>query len=318
MVKRTLKYLIWAIIIILILFWFLGGGVGKIIGNAGSFNFSFQNILSGSTTLSSFRLPFQPPVLPQIPIAANDQSGEASPYQEQTPSAASDVGYGSPSMYAGQIALAQGGAMAQTASAQYIEIALSPGAEAPLTLSGWSLRSALTGARAYIPEAAAIFAMGRVNAVASVSLSPGAVAIIATAASPVGVSFAENMCTGYLGTLQPFVPPLPLRCPSPSSEIPRTAANEKRLGSACMDYVATVPPCTFPANPPSNLTAVCRSEIQTVLSYSGCVQAHKNASAFNINSWRLYLARTKPLWGPQHDVIQLLDGEGNIVNVLTY
>ncbi|HEY4517007.1 MAG TPA: hypothetical protein VJG64_03605 [Candidatus Paceibacterota bacterium] len=319
MVKQTLKYLILATIVIVILLWFLGGGVGKIIGNAGSFSFSFQNILSGSTSLASFKLPFQPPTLPQIPTATGDQSPpEYSPYQEYTPTAASEAGYGNPSSYAGQVALAQGTATTQTAIGQYIEIALSPGAPTPLTLSGWSLRSALSGVRAYIPEASTVFAMGRVNTVAPVRLSPGAVAIVATGPSPVGVSFAENMCTGYLGTLQPFVPPLPQSCPSPQLQIPRTASNEKRLGSACMDYIQALPPCTFPANPPSSISSACRGEIQTALSYGGCVNAHKNTNAFNLNSWRLYLARTTPLWGAQHDAIQLLDGEGNIVNVLTY
>jgi hypothetical protein len=208
--------------------------------------------------------------------------------------------------------------MAQTANAQYIEIALSPLAGAPISMSGWSLRSALTGVRAYIPEAAALFVMGRVNVVSPVSLSPGGVAIIATAPSPVGVSFAENICTGYLGTLQPFTPPLPQSCPSPQSEIPRTAANLKRLGSACMDYVASLPPCTFPAQPPSTLSSACRTEIQTVLSYNGCVNAHKNSSGFNLNAWRLYLARGGPLWGTPHDIVQLLDAEGRVVNVLNY
>lgn len=321
MVRKTLKYLILFVIVVVILLWFLGGGVSKIIGNAGSFSFSFQNILSGTSSLASFRLPFAPPQLPQIPVAPGEESSGSTDYGqygEEPSRSAPSAGYGNPSSFAGQVALAQGTAMTQTAAGQYTEIALSPGASSPLTLSGWSLRSALSGVRAYIPEAAALFVMGRVNTVAPVSLSPGAVAIIVTGPSPVGVSFAENMCTSYLGTLQPFVPALPLQCPSPSSEIPRTAANEKRLGATCMDYIASLPPCTFPASPPSTLTFACRSEIQTTLSYNGCMQAHKNTAGFNLNSWRIYLARTKPLWGAQHDVIQLLDGEGNVVNVLTY
>ena len=160
--------------------------------------------------------------------------------------------------------------------------------------------------------------MGRVNAVGEITLAPGGSAIVVTGASPVGVSFQENMCTGYLGTVQPFVPPLVASCPPPSAAIPRTAESEARLGASCFQYLATLPSCTFPQNPPASLSPSCRSEIQTKLSYNGCVNQYKNTSGFASGSWRVYMALGKPLWRVENDIIRLLDGEGRVVDVLKY
>ncbi len=312
MIRAILKWLIVAIVVILIIFWFLGGGVSKLIGNARSFSFSFGNLLTSSSSLTSFHLPFAPDI-PQIP-AGGEVNGPL--YQEYGGVGAS-VPNGAQSPYAGQIVIAQNAAIAQSASAQYIQISAAPGGW-PIDIAGWKLQSALSGSVATIPQAASPFIVGRVNAVGGISLSGGGIAVVVTGPSPVGVSFLENMCTGYLGTLQPFVPPLPQTCPSAAAEIPRTAANIARLGSSCMDYIAQIPPCTFPSNPPSALSGACRTEIQTKLSYNGCVSAHRDDANFSQNSWRVYLAQGKPLWNAQHDVIRLLDGEGRVVSVLNY
>ncbi len=213
--------------------------------------------------------------------------------------------------------MAQGAAIAQSPSAQYIEISAAPGISG-IDIAGWTLQSALSGALATIPEAASPFISGRVNTVGSVVLSGRGLAYVVTGSSPIGTSFSENMCTGYLGTLQPFVPGLQSKCPSPLTEIPDTPANESRLGAACFSYMAQLPPCMFPSQPPQNLSSACISEMQTRLSYNGCLAAHQNDSGFSQNSWRLYLARGKSLWGVQHDVIRLLDGNGRVVSVLNY
>ena len=315
MVRKILKWFIVGIVVVLIIFWLLSGGIGKVIHNAGSFSFSFSNLLSSTSTFASFKLPFAPDI-PQIEIdTVTDGAGGTYPSYQQ--SSGGTVPNGAQSPYAGQAVIAQGAALAQSASAQYIEISVAPGSGS-VDIAGWTLQSALSGALATIPQSASPFFLGRVNTVGAATLPPGGVAYVITGPSPVGVSFSENMCTGYLGTLQPFVPPLPLQCPSPSTEIPRTPANEARLGSSCFNYLATLPPCTFPANVPSTLSAACRNEIQTKLSYNGCVAAHLSDAGFAQNSWHIYLAHGKPLWDAQHDVIRLLDGEGRVVSVLNY
>lgn len=322
MVRKTLKWLIWAIVVMIILFWLLGGGIQKVIGNAGPFSFSLTDLLTSTSSIASFHLPFEPE-MPQVPIPDGSERSEDGQYGRSENYGATPENFGAQprngaeSPHSGQVVIAQSAAMAQSAAAQYIEISVAPGGS-PVDISGWTLQSALFGTIATIPQAASPFIMGRVNAVGSALLYPNGLAVIVTGPSPVGVSFSENICTGYLGTLQPFVPPIPQKCPSPTAEIPRTAENIARLGSTCMDYIATLAPCVFPANPPANLSSACHNEIQTKLSYNGCVAAHRTDAAFSQNGWRIYLAQGKPLWNAKHDVIRLLDGQGRVVSVLNY
>ena len=314
MLASTIKIVAIIIIVVFVVLWFLGGGVGKIVNSARSFHlFSFSDLLTGSTTLSTFQLPWQG-AIPAVDVSPvympGDQGASASP-----PSHSS---YANASPYAGDVAILEGAARAQAASGQYIELRAQPGLGAPVRISGWSLESALTGVRAYLPQASTKFLQNRINPVVDAVLLPGEGAIVQTGASPVGVSFKENMCTGYLGTLQPFAPSLDRSCPSPQTSIPRTAENESLLGASCFDYLATLPFCTFPTSLPSTLSSACRDTIQNRLSYNGCVQQYGNTTSFARDTWRLFLAHGTPLWSGEHDVIRLLDGQGRVVDVLNY
>jgi len=316
MVVSVFKFMLVVIAIGIILLWVLGGGFNKIYDTARSFHFtSFADLLSASSTNSfaHFRLPWQID-MPQIPVVGvSDMAGGTG-----APPASSHATFANASAYAGQVTISEASARTQSASGEYIELDAAASNGTPLDISGWSLESALSGARAYIPQAAAPFLQGRINPVGDVALAPGGHAIISTGASPVGVSFQENSCIGYLGTLQPFVPALPQSCPSPLLSVPNTPANDATLGSSCFDYLATLPPCTFPAQPPSSVSAACLSTIQNTLSYNGCVAQHQNDPGFSRAAWRLYLAHGSPLWQGQHDVIRLLDAQGHVVDVLQY
>ncbi|RJQ33424.1 lamin tail domain-containing protein [Candidatus Parcubacteria bacterium] len=311
-VSRILKFAFLGVILSLVLLWFIGGGVQKIIEKARTFQFgSLSGGIVPSGSFADFRLPwqFEAPTL-DIQGVSGGVSGDGSYDTSGLP-----PGSGIPSPYAGDVSIREAAARAQSATGQYIELQSRSGET--INISGWSVEG-LSGARAYIPEGTSLFVMGRVNTVGAIALVPGGSAIVSTGASPVGVSFQENKCTGYLGTLQPFVPALESACPSPTTAIPRTAENEMRLGASCFQYLSQLAPCTFPQNPPATLSPACRSEIQTKLSYNGCVNQNRNSSGFASGSWRVYLARGNPLWNVEHDIIRLLDGEGKVVNVLHY
>jgi hypothetical protein len=318
MVRTVIKWTFWGAIALLLVFWLLGGGVQKIITTGRSFSqhsVSLPNLFS-SNIFYTFHLPFAPTVYPQLPLPNESENGVVNPTGTYQPYQPVDTSHdASQSPYQGEIVLAQGAAIAQSATGQYIEVSAAPGA-GPVNISGWTLQSALSGKLATIPQAASPFLMGKVNSVGNVVLQNGALAYVVTGPSPIGVSFSENMCTGYLGTLQPFVPALSLMCPAPLSEIPDTPENETRLGSSCFNYLKNLPPCTFPSSLPSGLSSACIQAIQTKLSYNGCIAAHQANGSQSI--WRLYLAQGKALWGVPHDVIRLLDEQGRVVSVLNY
>src|SRR3989344_1589368 len=108
----------------------------------------------------------------------------------------------------------------QNTSVSFIQLPASDINSASVSIAGWSLQSAVSGARAAVPQAAPLFVLGIVNSVQGISLEPGASVVLTTAASPVGTSFRENRCIGYLNELQIFTPELSGSCPTPSEALP--------------------------------------------------------------------------------------------------
>ena len=214
--------------------------------------------------------------------------------------------------------MAEGGA-GEVLIAEHIEAEAALENTAPIGIAGWSLQSAYTGVRPYIQQGASPFLMGTVNNLSPIQLAPGQSALVNSGVSPVGVSFRENICTGYLGQLQSFTPPLPSSCPSPSSQLPLTPDNLKSYGEICFDYLQTIPLCEAPLNNiPSNLPSSCQYFVAEALSYNGCVARNRSRASFAGDSWRIYLNSNAELWRNSHDIIRLLDADGRTVDVLTY
>ena len=140
-----------------------------------------------------------------------------------------------------------------------------------------------------------------------------------TSLSPVGVSFEENICSGYLSELQQFTPELNGSCPSPADTLPQTAENLRTYGASCFDYIANIPSCHFVgANQPTNLSTACRQFVGNNLSYNGCVAMYRSQANFDLPTFRLYLNQSAKLWNDSHDIIRPLDAQGRIVDVLSY
>jgi hypothetical protein len=202
---------------------------------------------------------------------------------------------------------------------EYVEILASHNATAPIDITGWSLQSAVTGVRAFIPRGSADFLMGTINVQEDIALSPGASAILSSGFSPVGTSFRENMCTGYLGSLQSFSPPLSENyCPSPRDMVPLTADNIRAYGDACLDYIRSQGGCQTPRFAPSNVSPACIAAAMNTLSYNGCAMLYRNTANFAGSMWRVFLSSPDELWRNTHDIIRLLDTQGRVVDVLTY
>lgn len=329
MFRQVLFWLIAFIVIILILLWVIGGGPRRAYEQVTSFE-----ILPFSPTEAGFRLPWQPVELfPTIDITTAFQPAgddlDATQYQlaefeteyeRLNREAGTMRTFGSPSPYSGTVTIVHDifGVRATEPNEEYVQIAVDYKAQSAVDITGWSLESALTGTKVYLPGIASSFVMGTTNAIGSTSLQPGGLAIITTAPSPVGASFRENVCSGYLDQFQEFHPQLGNECPSPPSMLPLTEENLRNYGDSCFDVVAQLYSCRFPQNIPDTVTPACRAFLTDALSYNGCVSRNHSSRSFETNRWRMYLGGQSEIWRNSHDAIRLLDAQGKTVDVFVY
>jgi hypothetical protein len=306
MVRTVFWYLFGTLIVVLVVVWLLAGGIDKVKAATADFSNPFGFFASGLYGGGAVELPWAIPIPQGVDITQliGSSSQQTSISQAQT--------LGNESSYGNSIAISAEGASASDPQQEYVT--LQNTGESSIDISCWSLQSALTGARAYLPLGASFFLLGELNAQTGIELAPGGVAIVTTGVSPVGTSFRENICSGYLEQLQQYTPPIETQCPSPSN----AAAEAAQYGQACADYVSSIPFCTFPQDPPASLQAQCQVYVQTNFSYNGCVAQHENDSNFASNDWRVYLDASHELWNNSHDTIRLLDSQGETVAVTSY
>jgi len=328
MFRQVLFWLIAFIVILLIIMWVIGGGPRRAYQQVTSFD-----ILPFKPTEAGFRLPWQPVELfPTIDItqafqpAKDDladeqyQLAELEAEYERLSREASMRTFGSPSPHTGTVAIVRDaiGVRASDPHEEYVQIAVDYKAKGVVDITGWSLESALTGTKVYLPGIASSFVMGAANVIGSATLQPGGLAIVTTAQSPVGASFRENMCSGYLDQFQEFRPQLGNACPSPSSVLPLTEENLVRYGDACFDVINYLSACRFPQDIPDTVTPACRAFLTDALSYNGCVNRNRTSRSFETNRWRMYLGGQGEIWRNSHDAIRLLDAQGRTVDVFVY
>jgi hypothetical protein len=314
MVLTILKWVAVAMILSLIALWLWEGGYWKIAEYAEL----IPSPLDASSTNQLYQLPGQPDFF-EVP---DTTSGENEMEYGSAQDALYDTGaYGGSterSPYASSIEFQIGAADNPNVSEEYVVIRNSSLAAAPVTVSGWSVRSVYTGMRAVIPMAASPFEQGVVNSVQPITLAAGESVLFSTGASPVGVSFRETMCTGYLEQTQQFSPRLSNACPRPTDLMQRTPQNASRYGASCLDYVERLPQCSYPTIVPSDLSPACRSYLVNTFSYTGCMNAYGSGASTYIGTWRAYAVSSHELWQNTHDSLVLLDAEGRTVATINY
>jgi hypothetical protein len=330
--KTILLWIFWLFVIALIVYWAWNGGFGKAMSSFQSSSNPFSSDSEGGTSTNSFfHLPWQPNI-GTIPVPT-DSSADAvsttvqddyanleSRYEQLSAQDTSTKVFGDSSPVRGSVRITETyGAVETDPRKEYIVLTANTANTAPVDITDWSLQSAYTGVRVPLPLSASEFRMGILNDQGFVLLNPGASAIVNSGPSPVGTSFRENICSGYLGQLQNFYPPIALSCPPSSGTLPFTPDNLKVYGDTCFDFLQSVPTCTAPLqNIPVNVNPNCRALAANVLSYNGCVESNRYRSNFNVGSWRLYVGSGSELWRNTHDIIRLLDSNGLTVDVLTY
>jgi len=226
------------------------------------------------------------------------------------------------SIFGGKVSLTFSGrigAKSKDPKKEYIKVVASKNNSQPVNISGWQVKSAITGKSVEIGEGSYLPYAGRVNSEQQIFLRPGEEATLATTHSPIGVSFKINTCTGYFGQFQNFTPRLSNKCPFPKDEDVPTGTNG--VTDECLDYISRMSRCeaqveALPlsfANDP-----VCQEFITRELTYNGCVKRHKNEENFYKKKWRIYLKRSEELWKEKRETILLLDGTGKLVDSLSY
>lgn len=340
MIRRIVLVLIAFIAIALIVFWVIGGGPRHLIeGTQGAFSTVTK---LGTDAETDFALPWQPAQLfPTLDITEllnfSADTDTTSLYQGESPDYDSKQNLedeydslrrdadelhlaGIPSPYAGKVDIAATtfGFKETTTAEEYVEISADFTNTEEIDITGWTIESALSGTRAIVPPGVSVFSSNSPNTVGRVKLAAGMRAIIASGPSPISVSFHENMCSGYLAQYHEFTPNLSTSCPSPRETIPLSGTNLQRYGESCFDAINALESCRFPERLPAEITSICRSHVQDVLSYSGCVRDNHFRSSFFTDTWRIYIGAPRELWRNSHDVIRLLDAQGRTVSVFVY
>lgn len=329
MLWSVLKYVAVAIALLLIILWLWAGGASAIVRFVKTIPNPIDIIWGNSTSTYQVLLPWQIPIPqgPDISGLVENAGDDTSAHQDQLNNLQEQYNQlsqeaqkrqvsGVTSPYANAISLSASAASESNPSDEFLIIESRGGGAVSLT--NWSLMSMLSGVRVFLPAAAAPYIQGAVNGTRPVSLTPGGTVIVTTGASPLGVSFQENKCTGYLSQHQSYEPSLQNACPSAPDLMPLTEQNLKTYGEQCVDYVRSIPQCTFPSEVPASLSSACKSFIINNLSYNGCINAYQGQSDFAFDTWHLYLGYGKELWNNRHDVIRLLDEAGRTVDSVTY
>lgn len=199
---------------------------------------------------------------------------------------------------------------------EYVEIIASKSNGEPVKITGWTLKSAVTGNSITLGKGTYLIYSGRVNTEERIFLNPNETALIATGRSPLGTSFKLNICSGYFEQFQDFTPFISKECPYAKNE--NLPAN---MTDACVDFIEKIPRCetyikAFPfsfANDPA-----CQEYISSHIHYNGCIELHKSDANFYKSEWRIFLGRDQELWKEKQETILLLDDTGKLVDSVTY
>ena len=235
-------------------------------------------------------------------------------------SSLSGTAFGVPSPYRTLVTISHrvSGADAGNPRDEYINMFIAQNAGLSLNVTGWRLVSEATGNIGVIPKGIETPAYGAVNPTYDIVLSPGERAVLVSGRSPIGVSFRENKCVGYLSTFQKFTPSLPRNCPDPSLELERFYGSNYIRDGECIDEVERVSRCETVVSAPREVSDKCEVFMEKYLNYNGCVAAHRGDPDFLGDAWRVYLGAYGSLWRNDHEVIKLLDFSGKTVDAFSY
>ena len=197
---------------------------------------------------------------------------------------------------------------------EYVEIYASEKNTDKVLISGFELRSGITGRGAFIGKGTYLPSFGVINKEEPIFLKPGEKAYVITGTSPVGYSFKVNKCSGYWSQFQQFTPPISTSCPGLKNE--KLPDPPNTFSDACVDYIDSFQNCRIRVdNPTKKVEPECVSFIDQHTGYTYCASKYSSDADFYKNEWRVYLNR---LWKSRREMVKLLDQNGKIIDIKTY
>lgn len=205
---------------------------------------------------------------------------------------------------------------------EYVRLTTSLKETETVKITGWYLKSQVTGYYAVIGGAALLpFPFTRTET--NVVLQKGDRVILTKGFSPIGISFRSNICTGYFEENRKFTPGLPLQCPRPKDELLPVFSSVYDRNDECIKLIEKIPRCRTRNNEyirdlPDTVTQSCKTYLTNQVNYNTCVAKHYGDTNFPGNEYRLFLNKFGPLWRTTHDTINLHDENGLIVDTIEY
>lgn len=205
---------------------------------------------------------------------------------------------------------------------EYITISTNLDKNETIKITGWYLRSEITGYYAIIGGASLLpFPFTKIES--NVVLQQKDKVILTKGFSPIGISFRTNKCTGYFEENRTFTPSLSLKCPLAKDENLPTFSGVYDRNDECVKIIGRISKCTtkdseFMRDLPDTVPSTCKTYINTQVNYNACVAKHFSDTDFPGNEYRLFLNKFGPLWRTTHDTINLHDENGLIVDTISY
>lgn len=240
---------------------------------------------------------------------------------------------GDASPYQDLISFSGGSPQRRLVPEEYVRIRSSSSLENPVNITGWRIESVITGNYGTIPGATAFPAQGVVNSATPLMLGPSQTVVVNSGRSPLGVSFRDNQCVGYLDPRDRFDPRLSSQCPDPEREFETfgfpPAETRDEDYEDCREYIDRyIDRCEIDREEIDEkdedidllpLPDQCVTFIREELTYPGCVANHRSDENFFENEWRVFLgAGAAELWREDDEILRLLDAQGRVVDVWQY
>ena len=205
---------------------------------------------------------------------------------------------------------------------EYISLSTNLDKTETVKITGWYLRSEVTGYYVSIGKAALLpFPFTKTES--DIVLQKGDRVYLTKGFSPIGISFRTNKCTGFFEENRTFIPSLSLQCPRPIDEKLPGFSNVYDRNDECITLIERIPRCRtrdseFIRDLSDTVSESCKIYITTQINYNTCVALHFSDTDFPGNEYRLYLNKFGPLWRQMHDTINLHDESGLVVDTISY